>query len=106
MTDRVTENAVAVTLLDGKQYFVRKLSLAQYKTLAPQFERFEQLDASKTLSAETIDALIDVCYQILKPSHFLLTRRKLGQILDGQLALTVINAAANTKEVESGKDTP
>lgn len=71
-----------ITLADGKEYIVRKMTLGDAKKLLPAIQKMDELRGSGNISIELIDAMIDVAYQILVVENKEVTKESLTDILE------------------------
>ena len=71
-----------ITLADGKEYIVRKMTLGDAKKLLPAIQKMDELRGSGNISIELIDSMIDVAYQILVVENKEVTKESLTDILE------------------------
>jgi len=71
-----------ITLADGKEYTVRKLTLADTQRLLPFLAALDEKRTSGRITVELIQLMIDVSYEILHKHNPELQKETMAEILE------------------------
>ena len=80
--DRVTVQFKTVTLSDGVAYSIKPLTLRDTKSLLPSINKMDQLRNEKGITAELIDLMVEICYNILSRTNEGLSKDKVSELVE------------------------
>jgi hypothetical protein len=82
MDERITKDKKMITLVDGKEYEIKTLTLKETKDILPILKELEILKTNENLTEDLLDKIVKICFIILKKSAVDLTEEKVLDLVD------------------------